>query len=92
MNGDQVQMFYIEHISVHLVLIIVCSQDGLSVSSENNTPYWEEITLFWKQNFILQNWGVFPTMCMILNLCVEFWEDEAWFKKMCVNNRGKTVI
>ena len=85
-------VFYTEHISVQLVLINVYWFDGLCLSFENKIPFWEEITLFWMWSFILQaNWGFLPIVWVIFDLCVELWEYEACFQKMCVNNREKLL-
>ena len=95
MNGEEVFsiyniVFYIKHIRVQLVVINVYSYDGLCLSFDNKIAFWEEITLFWMQSFILQEkWVVLPIVCVFFDLCVEFWEYEACFQKMCLNNWEK---
>ncbi len=83
-------VFYIEHISVQLVLINVYTYDGLCVSFESKIPILRRnnIVLTVKFHFAGELRGFVP-LCVFLDLCVEFWEYEAHFQKMCVNNWEK---
>lgn len=75
-----IAVFYIEHISGQLFIWNVYSCDIVCVSFEHKKTFWEEITLFWMQSFIL------PLVCVFWDLCVEFWDC---FQKMCLNNWEK---
>jgi len=65
MNGEEV--FYIEHISVTLVLINVCSYDGLSVIwKQNNFSRIHNIVLCVKFHFALELRGFADCVCFYI--------------------------